>query len=45
MRRAQKEYFKSRSSSSLEVSKKLERSVDDEIERVKKVINNQLKLF
>ena len=45
MRMAQKEYFRTRSSSALAVSKKLERSVDAEIERVKDVMNNPKRLF
>lgn len=39
MRSSQKEYFKTRSSQSLQKSKELERKVDDEIERVNNIIN------
>lgn len=45
MRRTQQEYFKTRSSSALAASKKLERSVDAEIERVNRVMSNQKHLF
>lgn len=37
MREAQKEYLKSRSRSSLEESKRLEKLIDDEIDRVSKI--------
>ena len=39
MRSSQKEYFKTRSSKSLQKSKELERKVDAEIERVNNIIN------
>ena len=39
MRSSQKEYFKTRSSQSLQKSKELERKVDAEIERVNNIIN------
>ena len=41
MRLAQKEYFKTRTSSSLIESKRLEKVIDDEIERVEKIIHQQ----
>lgn len=41
MRLQQKEYFKTRSSDVLKKSKALENRVDDEIERVEKVINEK----
>ena len=41
MRLAQKEYFKTRTSSSLIESKRLEKAVDDEIARVQKIINDR----
>ena len=41
MRLAQKEYFKTRISSSLIESKRLEKAVDDEIARVQKIINDR----
>lgn len=37
MRESQKEYFKTRSRTSLEESKRLEKLIDDEINRVKKI--------
>ena len=37
MRAAQKEYFKFRSTTSLNASKKLEKEIDDEIARVQKI--------
>lgn len=37
MRAAQKEYFKFRSTTSLNASKKLEKEIDDEISRVQKI--------
>lgn len=37
MRRLQKEYFKSRSLSILDKSKKIEREIDDEIKRVQTI--------
>ena len=47
MRRWQKEYFKTRSKSSLEQSKTLEKRVDAEIERVNKILEERTnpKLF
>ncbi len=49
MREAQKEYFRTRSSSSLDKSKALEREIDNEIGRVQNILNqrkqgNQLQL-
>lgn len=38
MRKAQKEYFRTRSGRALTDSKRLEKEIDDEIERVNKVI-------
>lgn len=38
MRMRQKEYFKTRSKAALEASKALEREIDNEIERVNKII-------
>ena len=38
MRFKQKEYFRTRSSSALTDSKRLEREIDEEIERVNKVL-------
>lgn len=38
MRKAQKEYFRTRSGRALSDSKRLEKEIDDEIERVNKVI-------
>lgn len=38
MRKKQKEYFKTRSKTALEASKALEREIDNEIERVNKII-------
>lgn len=38
MRKAQKEYFASRSQSALKISKQLEREVDKEIERVETIV-------
>lgn len=38
MRMRQKEYFKTRSNAALEASKALEREIDNEIERVNKII-------
>jgi hypothetical protein len=37
MRAAQKEYFKFRSTSNLNTSKRLEKEIDDEISRVQKI--------
>ncbi len=47
MRAAQKTYFKTRSTASLNESKKLEREIDAEIERVTKIQEDRLspKLF
>lgn len=41
MRRAQKKYFKTRSSVSLAASKKLEKEVDGEIERVERILRER----
>lgn len=38
MRKAQKEYFRTRSGRALSDSKRLEQEIDDEIERVNKVM-------
>lgn len=38
MRKAQKEYFRTRSGRALSDSKRLEKEIDDEIERVNKVV-------
>lgn len=38
MRKAQKEYFRTRSGRALSDSKRLEKEIDDEIERVNKVM-------
>ena len=38
MRKAQKDYFKFRSSAYLQTSKRLEREIDDEIKRVEAVL-------
>lgn len=38
MRRMQKEYFKTRSSMSLQRSKQLEKEIDDEIKRVEDIL-------
>lgn len=38
MRKAQKEYFRTRSGRALADSKRLEKEIDDEIERVEKVM-------
>ena len=45
MRKAQQEYFRTRTSASLSVSKKLERAVDEEIEIVHRVTSNPKQLF
>ena len=42
MREAQKEYFRSRLSSELSKSKRLEKEVDDEIKRVNEVIQQRI---
>lgn len=41
MREAQKAYFKTRSSQQLQLSKRLEKEIDQEIERVNKIIHKQ----
>lgn len=41
LRAAQKEYFRTRSSEALRTSKRLEREVDAEIERVNKILNER----
>ncbi len=41
MREAQKNYFKTRTSQYLTLSKKLEKEVDTEIDRVNNIINKQ----
>lgn len=41
MRKAQKEYFRTRSGRALSDSKRLEKEIDDEIERVEKVIEEK----
>lgn len=41
MRTAQKEYFRTRSGSALRDSKRLEQAVDNEIERVNRILNAQ----
>lgn len=41
MRAKQKEYFKTRTSSSLTESKRLEKAVDNEIARVDKIVHQQ----
>ena len=43
MRRAQKEYFKTRSSVLLMASKRLEKEVDGEIERVERIMRERQK--
>lgn len=45
MRKMQQEYFRTRTSASLSASKKLERTVDAEIERVNRVTSNPKQLF
>ena len=47
LREAQKEYFKTRSSAALKVSKKLEKELDEEISRVNNILDakRQPKLF
>lgn len=40
LREAQKNYFKTRSSMALQLCKKLEKEIDDEIARVNRVVNN-----
>lgn len=39
MRREQKAYFRMRTTASLEASKRLEKQVDDEIERVEEILH------
>lgn len=39
MREAQKNYFKTRSSMALQLSKRLEKEIDEEIVRVNQIIN------
>lgn len=41
MRKAQKEYFRTRSGRALADSKRLEKEIDDEIERVSKVMEEK----
>ena len=41
MRKAQKEYFRTRSGRALSDSKRLEKEIDDEIERVNKVMEEK----
>ena len=41
MRKAQKEYFRTRSGRALADSKRLEKEIDDEIERVEKVMEKK----
>lgn len=41
LRAAQKEYFRTRSSETLRISKRLERELDAEIERVNKIMNER----
>lgn len=41
MRDKQKEYFKTKSSSALTESKRLEKVIDEEIARVQKIINDR----
>lgn len=41
MRKAQKEYFRTRSGRALADSKRLEKEIDDEIERVEKVMEEK----
>lgn len=45
MRKMQQEFFRTRTSASLSASKKLERAVDAEIERVNRVTSNPKQLF
>lgn len=46
MRKNQKDYFKTRSTESLRKSKELEKQVDDEIERVNRIVSDkQMNLF
>ena len=45
MRSAQKEYFRTRSPQALSESKRLEREIDAEINRVNDIMNNGSKLF
>jgi hypothetical protein len=41
MRSKQKEYFRTRSSAALTDSKRLEREIDEEIERVNKIVSSR----
>lgn len=41
MRKTQKEYFATRDTTVLQASKRLEKQVDDEIERVYKILNDK----
>lgn len=41
MRKAQKEYFRTRSGRALSDSKRLEKEIDDEIERVNRVMSEK----
>lgn len=41
MRRCQKEYFKNKRQIDLRISKQIEREVDEEIERVQKILHNK----
>nr|DAE34972.1 MAG TPA: hypothetical protein [Caudoviricetes sp.] len=41
MRSKQKEYFRTRSSAALTDSKRLEREIDEEIERVNKILSSR----
>lgn len=43
MRKAQKDYFKTRRTGSLNLSKQLEKQVDDEIQRVNDILKPQPK--
>lgn len=43
MRRAQRDYFKTRDKDTLIRSKQLEKEVDDEIKRVTEILTNQQK--
>lgn len=41
LRNKQKEYFQTRTQTALKESKQLEKAVDDEIDRVNKILNNK----
>ena len=41
MRRCQKEYFKNKRQIDLRISKQIEREVDEEIERVQKILHDK----